>query len=490
MSQAFHRRILASVCLVAATCAAAFAIEAAEGPDDLGTRARVVQVKQKTAKKKKGVRKPAQNAETDSAETSPVGASSEPLKFSRDIAPIIVANCAGCHNGTQKRTKLNLTTFEKMMEGAASGKVIIGGKPEESHLVLRIQGEETPKMPQGGNRNLSEVAINKIESWVKAGAILDAGIDSKAPMANYAASPEDLRKAELAKLPAEQRDKLVEISGLERWKKASKVKPAVSSNAHFVLFSTLSKNRSTAVLKALDTQYAQVRTLLGPKSVEWGEKASLFVFPDLAAYVEFVRAIENRDIEAGDVGSAKLTIPQPYVAVVDPTGGRDESETSGSTLAPKKGVRGKRGLDDEASTQRSLASVMAEQFVIGATSRAGTPPRWLSLGLGSFLVSRTEPRAFNAVRSEARRLFDSGWPSKAQDALGDEGKAEEVRAVGFAILESLNAVDRRVIPAFVQGMLEGGKQLDDVVGKVLNMSRAEFLQMSGEFVGTSYGNGR
>ena len=478
MSRAFRGRILASVCLVAATCATAFAVETADGRGDLETPARVVQVKQKTAKKKKGVRKPAEKTETDPAGTTPAAASNELLKFSRDIAPIIVANCAGCHNGTQKRTKLNLTSFEKMMEGAASGMVIIGGKPEESHLVLRIQGEETPKMPQGGNRNLSEVAITKIESWVKAGAILDAGIDPKAPMAKYAASPEDLRKAELAKLPAQQRDKLVETSGLERWKKASKLKPEVASNTHFVLFSTLSKERSTAALKVLDTQYTQVRSLLGPKSVEWGEKASLFVFPNAATYVEFVRAMENRDIEAGDVGSAKMTIPQPYVAVVDPTGGRDEPSTASPGTAPKKGARGKKGLDDEGSTERSLASVLGEQFVIGAAGRAGNCPRWLSLGLGSFLISRAEPRAFNAVRAEARRLFDRGWTSKAQDALGDEGKIEEVRAVGFAILEYLYAADRRVIPAFVQGMLEGGKNLDDVLGKVLNMSRAEFLRMS------------
>ena len=68
-------------------------------------------------------------------------------------------------------------------------------------------------MPRG-NTSLSDAAITKIEQWVKEGAILDAGVNPKAPLEKIAASPEDLRKAELAKLPADQRDKEVEKVGL------------------------------------------------------------------------------------------------------------------------------------------------------------------------------------------------------------------------------------------------------------------------------------
>src|SRR5262245_1186347 len=81
------------------------------------------------------------------------------LKFSRDIAPILVGNCIGCHNPERKRGKFDLTTFEKLMAGSDVEKVIVPGKPEESHLVLRLRGEETPKMPQGANNNLADEAI-------------------------------------------------------------------------------------------------------------------------------------------------------------------------------------------------------------------------------------------------------------------------------------------------------------------------------------------
>ena len=53
-----------------------------------------------------------------------------------------------------------------------------------------------------------------------------AGIDPKAPMEKYAASVDDLRKAELARMTPEQRDQRVEEAGRQRWKKANpKVAP-------------------------------------------------------------------------------------------------------------------------------------------------------------------------------------------------------------------------------------------------------------------------
>ena len=47
------------------------------------------------------------------------------LKFSQDIAPILVANCIGCHSGDNvgvRRGKLDLTTFENLMKGSQKRK--------------------------------------------------------------------------------------------------------------------------------------------------------------------------------------------------------------------------------------------------------------------------------------------------------------------------------------------------------------------------------
>ena len=119
-----------------------------------------------------------------------------------------MANCINCHSGDNvgvRRGKLDLTTFENLMKGSKKRKddpeVVIAGKPDDSHLVLRIKGDEEPRMPQGGQNRMSDAAIATIEQWVKEGAQLDAGLDPKKPMKSYAASPEQLMRNQLAKLP-------------------------------------------------------------------------------------------------------------------------------------------------------------------------------------------------------------------------------------------------------------------------------------------------
>ena len=114
--------------------------------------------------------------------------------------------------------------------------------PDESTLVLRIKGEIEPRMPQGANTKLSDAAIAKIERWVKEGATLDSGNDPKKPIASYAASAEQVRQAEVAKLPVGERDKKTEEVGLQRFKQANaSLKPEVVPSDHFMMFSNSSQ---------------------------------------------------------------------------------------------------------------------------------------------------------------------------------------------------------------------------------------------------------
>jgi hypothetical protein len=307
-------------------------------------------------------------------------------------------------------------------------------------------------------------------------------------MEKYAASVEDLRKADLARMAPDQRDKQVESVARARWKKASpKTNPEVTPGAHFLLFGRLPKDRAGAAVKAVEGQYATVKALLGARALDWGEKASLFVFNDAAAFGEFVRAVENREVEAGETGTAGFSVPQPYVAVIDPLGGREES--TGSAPASRRPGRGARGgtADGDFSgggSERTLPGLLTEQFVIGAAGRAGKPPRWVTLGLGALVASRLEGRTpyYQKLRRDAYQLCELGWGPKAQEALGDATKVEDVRAVGFAIMEWLSTVNKAVIPPFVEGMQAGGEKLDEVIGNVLNGTREQFLAGSGQYV--------
>ena len=60
------------------------------------------------------------------------------VSFTKDIAPILVAKCQGCHNDKKSSMGFNLTTFSKMKQGGKQTgpeEMIVAGKPDESRFV-------------------------------------------------------------------------------------------------------------------------------------------------------------------------------------------------------------------------------------------------------------------------------------------------------------------------------------------------------------------
>jgi mono/diheme cytochrome c family protein len=462
---------------------------------------------QKAAAKKKGAaRKEA--AKVDEAAREPAStptpaapsANDAGIKFSRDIAPILVGNCTGCHNPERRRGKFDLTTFEKLMAGSDKEKVIVPGKPDESHLVLRIKGEETSKMPQGNNNNLSDEAIARVEKWVLAGARLDAGIDPKATLNSYAPTPEQLRAAELKKLPAEERDRRVEAAARKRWKQASpKTNPEMTTGPHFLLFGNLPRDRAAAAMKGMDTAYAQLRAILSkgsasvPAALDWAEKPSLFVFNDAASFVEFVRSQESREIEPTVVGTANFGAGGPYVAVVDPRGGREEAAESSS--GARKPPRSKRGNDESAGVERSVGGLLAEQMVAGVMRNEKNAPGWLCMGLGAYFGSAIDPKGplTQKLRVAAAQEAQQGWTARANSGLAGRLKDDDTRVIGYAIVDwmSHDPRTRALFGPFVLELLaEGNDKLDQVLEQVFHGRRQDLLGYSEQWVVGHYGKAR
>ena len=448
--------------------------------------------KQGKAKGKRGeIAKPAVEVPAKAEGTTPA-ADDGTIKFSRDIAPILAANCIRCHN-EKHRSKFDQTTFKSILAGGMIGDAIVPGKADMSHLVLRIKGEdEGARMPPGQNR-LGPEAIAKIEAWVNDGAQLDAGLDPTKLITSYAAKPDDLKRARLAKLPVAELDKLTEAKAKERLTKASpNVVIEVYPGKHFLLFGKLPKARADATLKLMETQYARLRGLLtfqGKSVLDGPEKVSLYIFNDRASYVEFVRSNEAREVETGVEGHGNMSVESPYLAVIDPAAGREE------TPVPKKVAKSKKGssASDEASgPERSLGGLLTENLAMSATSVTGKAPRWLSLGLGAYMGSVVELRSpyYSRQRSIAFEQARKGWRDQAQEALGGQLPDEKVRAIGFAFMEYLAINQSQVFPSFVNGMLEGQEKLDEVIGQTLEVNREQFLGGVGDFVAVSYGRSR
>lgn len=460
------------------------------------TSARQEPTKGSTAKKKTRGKKKATSvkpapaaAPAETPKPAATAADDSGLKFTRDIAPVLVANCMTCHNAEKHRGDFDMSSFDKLIKGSKAGKVLIPGKPDESALVLHIKGEEPPKMPPGNNNNLAAATIAKIEAWVKAGAILDAGADPAAMLSKIAATPESLRQAALSKLTPAERDQKSIAAGIDRWKKANvKTKPETTPGDHFLLLSNLSESRAKQVLKDMEKEYNVLKAMLsrpGKPALEFPEKISLYVFKDRIGYVEFVRTIENREIDDGVQADANLGVESPYVASVDPLAGRDDFASERTEKRSKK-------KSEVGGPERTLAALLTEQLAFAATNQAGKPPRWLSLGLGAFLASKLEPRSpyYRRLRVVTVEQQQLGWISKVNDALGGQTEDDKVRAIGFSLLEWLASAFPAQYPRFVRGMLEGQEKLDDGIGVVFNSSREQFLNAWEQWVVGHYGQAR
>lgn len=109
--------------------------------------------------------------------------------FVKEVAPLLVARCAGCHI-RNARGGLSMASYEALMRGSDGGVVFQPGKAAGSRLMEVL---ETGDMPRG-SPPLSEAEQKLIASWIDAGARFD-GSD---PRANLT----DLVPRDTAEVPA------------------------------------------------------------------------------------------------------------------------------------------------------------------------------------------------------------------------------------------------------------------------------------------------
>ncbi|MFN6205822.1 MAG: DUF1549 domain-containing protein [Planctomycetota bacterium] len=93
------------------------------------------------------------------------------VSYARDIRPILLARCVGCHQGARTEGDYLMTDFARLVgEGESGRAAIVPGKPDESFLIEQI----TPvngkaEMPTEGPP-LSEREIALVRKWIEQGA--------------------------------------------------------------------------------------------------------------------------------------------------------------------------------------------------------------------------------------------------------------------------------------------------------------------------------
>lgn len=88
--------------------------------------------------------------------------------FERNVRPVLVRSCQGCHGAKIEQAGLRLDSRAALLKGGVSGPAITPGDPQASLIVKAIR-HLGPRMPAGGAK-LKPDEIDAIEQWVANGA--------------------------------------------------------------------------------------------------------------------------------------------------------------------------------------------------------------------------------------------------------------------------------------------------------------------------------
>jgi mono/diheme cytochrome c family protein len=360
--------------------------------------------KQSGPKEKPGGPPPASGTES---------AASGGVSFVKDVAPIFARNCMGCHGANNPRSKFNLSMFKTLMQGGQRGDDIVAGKPDESLLVLMLQGKEEPRMPRNG-RKLRNELIEKVELWVKEGAKFDGApqFTPETPLAQIVPSAEQLLRAKVAAMSESELVDLHKSLAREQWGTANASRtPASAETEHFLLYGTVDPPAleqagqwAESTLKDLNRIFAR-----SPHDSAWRGKLTVHVFADRHQYSEHAMMIENRELPEEVNGHHFQMIETEYVALYAP--------------------RGESG--------KSLRALVVEQVAGAYAAALGDTPRWFNVGLGHYLAARTDPKsdAYRDERQDVREALVGGGDPLAGVADGQGSANADV--LGFGLVEFL-----------------------------------------------------
>ena len=339
----------------------------------------------------------------------------ETVSFIKDVAPTIVNICGGCHNDGQKRGGLSMASFEKLMQGGASGRVIVPGAPEGSRLFRLINADDTPVMPAGQAR-ITRKWHGDVKKWIEEGAKFD-GSDPKKPLRQQVPTEEELAAAALAKLnPEEFAAKRLKDSEAQ-WKQTfPNGEPRHIDSKEFIVMGDVAEDR----LKEIETwaidHAKSLRTSFNVKDdLLWKGKLTIFVFKERFGYEEFNNSVHKREVPREVLGHSQVTasLEEAFIAVQD--------------------------IGDAASETLPGMQVSLVEHVTGAFLKrgGGTLPDWVIRGAGLSLAGRGSAGNpyLAALPAQAGAILKEVRIDKPEDVFANGTFAPgEVGPIGFTLV--------------------------------------------------------
>jgi mono/diheme cytochrome c family protein/uncharacterized membrane protein len=112
------------------------------------------------------------NESNSETKRKPIPDVQQAIAYADIIKPILESRCYGCHGPNKQKGKLRLDEPDFILKGGKDGKIVIGGKADESNLIERIflPKENEDHMPPKEKAQLTRQDLDLLHWWVSSGA--------------------------------------------------------------------------------------------------------------------------------------------------------------------------------------------------------------------------------------------------------------------------------------------------------------------------------
>ncbi|MCA9126322.1 MAG: hypothetical protein KDB22_04515 [Planctomycetales bacterium] len=358
----------------------------------------------------------------------------ERVSFARQVAPLLLQHCQGCHIGNQRPAgNLRMDSFAQFKSTGDNGPVFTRGAAADSLLIRKLKGQAGQRMPAGGRAPLSEEEINTISTWIREGARFDAA-DENARLKDV---------ADTAWVAAASHQEIFERRkqlALERWQRVlPNDVPAMVSDDSFIVMGNVASDQLELVLEQLQDAVPLVRRQLRQEDEDVqliNGGLVVYVLKSRYDYSEFGLMTEQRELPKNWFGHWQASPADVYAVLA-----------SGSEVT------------------ESLSKSLALQLVAGSYlgSFAGVP-HWLAEGVARNLVVRVYRRDDPRIREWQVALPIALQKVDKSEKLADEELDEESAGlVGLSVTNlMMNRTNLRRFDKLLE-LLRSGQAFEDAM---------------------------
>src|SRR4051812_7998622 len=91
------------------------------------------------------------------------------VNYKDHVLPVLRKHCLNCHNADKATSDLNISTYQALMAGGASGEAVKPGSPDNSPLYKLAAHLSEPRMPPKSPK-IPDADLLVIKTWIEGGA--------------------------------------------------------------------------------------------------------------------------------------------------------------------------------------------------------------------------------------------------------------------------------------------------------------------------------